>query len=126
MPLKKTSLLQHQSGVALLSGEILCGPDSFPFGQNTQPTLKPLGNAGFTLASRHESQTTFGVIDEDGCGSHTARIQPFDRVAPGRYRPGAPTDPYVRTLAHTVPQITVSLLGRKPNEQYARAPADNA
>jgi hypothetical protein len=28
-----------------------------------------------------------------------------DRVAPGRYRPGAPTDPYVRTLAHTVPLI---------------------
>ena len=32
-----------------------------------------------------------------------------DRVAPGRYRPRAPTDPYVRTLTHTVPQITVSL-----------------
>ncbi len=32
-----------------------------------------------------------------------------DQVAPGRYRPGAPTDPYVRTLTHTVPQITVSL-----------------
>ena len=30
-----------------------------------------------------------------------------DRVAPGRYRPRAPTDPYVRTLAHTVPQIMV-------------------
>ena len=26
-----------------------------------------------------------------------------DRVAPGRCRPRAPTDPYVRTLAHTVP-----------------------
>jgi len=32
-----------------------------------------------------------------------------DRVAPGRCRPRAPTDPYVRTLAHTVPQIMVSL-----------------
>ena len=48
------------------------------------------------------------------------------RVAPGRYRPGAPTDPYVRTLAHTVPQITGSLLGRKPNEQYVQALADIA
>ncbi len=31
------------------------------------------------------------------------------RVAPGRCRPGAPTDPYVRTLPHTVPQSTGSL-----------------
>jgi hypothetical protein len=30
-------------------------------------------------------------------------------VAPGRYRPGAPTDPYVRALAHTVPLIMDSL-----------------
>ncbi len=34
---------------------------------------------------------------------------PNDRVAPGRYRPGAPTDPYVRALAHTVPLIMDSL-----------------
>jgi hypothetical protein len=32
-----------------------------------------------------------------------------DRVAPGRFRPGAPTDPYVRALAHTVPLIMDSL-----------------
>jgi hypothetical protein len=32
-----------------------------------------------------------------------------DRVAPGRYRPGAPTDPYVRALAHTVRPITAWL-----------------
>ena len=32
-----------------------------------------------------------------------------DRVAPGRYRPGAPTDPFVRALAHTVPLIMDSL-----------------
>ena len=32
-----------------------------------------------------------------------------DRVALGRYRPRAPTDPYVRTLAHTVPLIMDSL-----------------
>jgi hypothetical protein len=28
-----------------------------------------------------------------------------DRVALGRYRPRAPTDPYVLALEHTVPQI---------------------
>ena len=32
-----------------------------------------------------------------------------DRVAPGRYRPGAPTEPYLHALAHTVPLIMVSL-----------------
>jgi CheY-like chemotaxis protein len=32
-----------------------------------------------------------------------------DRVAVGRFRPTAPTDPYVRTLAHTVPRVMVSL-----------------
>ena len=32
-----------------------------------------------------------------------------DRVAVGRYQPTAPTDPYVRTLAHTVPQFMASL-----------------
>jgi hypothetical protein len=32
----------------------------------------------------------------------------------------------VRTLAHTVPLITVSLLGRKLNEQYVRALAEIA
>ena len=32
-----------------------------------------------------------------------------DRVALGDYSPRAPTDPYVRTLPHTVPQIMASL-----------------
>ena len=32
-----------------------------------------------------------------------------DRVAVGRYQPTAPTDAYVRALAHTVPQIMASL-----------------
>jgi hypothetical protein len=34
-----------------------------------------------------------------------------DRVALGRYRPRAPTDPYVLTLEHTVLQIMDSLRG---------------
>jgi hypothetical protein len=38
-----------------------------------------------------------------------------DRVALGRYRPRAPTDPYVRALAHTVPRITDSLRDRRPS-----------
>ena len=33
---------------------------------------------------------------------------PQGRVAPGRYRPGAPTDPYVRALPHTVLRSTDS------------------
>ncbi len=32
-----------------------------------------------------------------------------DRVASGRCRPEAPTDPYVLALEHTIPQIMVSL-----------------
>ena len=32
-----------------------------------------------------------------------------DRVAVGRRRPTAPTDPYVPTLEHTVPQLMASL-----------------
>jgi HAMP domain-containing protein len=48
------------------------------------------------------------------------------RVTPGSCPPGVPTDPYVRTLAHTVPQITNSLRDHKqsaPREAEAR---DNA
>jgi len=33
----------------------------------------------------------------------------FGRVALGGYPPRAPTDPYVDTLDHTVPQVTPSL-----------------
>src|SRR5262249_39790121 len=49
-----------------------------------------------------------------------------DRVASGRYRPEAPTDPYVLALEHTVLQITGSLLVCKPNAQCARQPAGSA
>ena len=35
------------------------------------------------------------------------------RVTPGSCPPGVPTDPYVRTLAHTVPQIMSSLRERR-------------
>ena len=48
------------------------------------------------------------------------------RITPGSCPPGVPTDPYVRTLAHTVPQITNSLRDHKqsaPREAEAR---DNA
>src|SRR6202011_1511969 len=37
------------------------------------------------------------------------------RVAPGSYPPGAPTDPHVRTLAHTVPPIMGLLHERTPS-----------
>lgn len=49
-----------------------------------------------------------------------------DRVALGRCRPEAPTDPYLLALEHTVPQIMVSLLYGKPNEQCARGQVENA
>jgi hypothetical protein len=44
-----------------------------------------------------------------------------DRVAPGRYRPGAPTDPYVRALAHTVPLIMDSLRDWIPSRTLGSA-----
>src|SRR5262249_38448417 len=49
-----------------------------------------------------------------------------DRVASGRYRPEAPTDPYVLALEHTVLQITGSLRVCKPNALYAHRPAGSA
>src|SRR5262249_8236023 len=49
-----------------------------------------------------------------------------DRVASGRCRPEAPTDPYVLAFEHTVPQIRDSLRTCKPNARSARRPADNA
>ena len=47
-----------------------------------------------------------------------------DRVALGRYRPRAPTDPYVRTLPHTVHQIMVSLRVRKLIAKCEVVPTD--
>src|SRR5262245_37759680 len=49
-----------------------------------------------------------------------------DRVALGRCRPRAPTDPYVLALEHTVLQITGSLRAGKLNARCARWPAGNA
>ena len=54
--------------------------------------------------------------------THSAQLAP-DRVAPGRFQPGAPTDPYVPTLEHTVPQIMDSLRACKLNARCAREPA---
>jgi hypothetical protein len=41
-----------------------------------------------------------------GESTFRSEIKRNDRVAPGRYRPGAPTDSYVRALPHTDPRIT--------------------
>ena len=54
------------------------------------------------------------------------RLEAQDRVAPGRCRPGAPTDPYVLALEHTVTRIMALLRVCKRNEQCGRVPADNA
>jgi hypothetical protein len=48
------------------------------------------------------------------------------RVAPGSYPPGAPTDPYVRALAHTVPPIMDLLRERTPSGPPSAAGADTA
>src|SRR5262245_25849226 len=62
-----------------------------------------------------------------GVRSHqTAMLGASDRVASGRYRPEAPTDPYVLALEHTVLQITGSLHVCKPNVRCARQPAGSA
>ena len=53
----------------------------------------------------------------------TINFATSDRVALGRYRPRAPTDPYVPTLEHTVPLIMVSLRAGDSNGRYAREQA---
>ena len=52
-------------------------------------------------------------------------IPSTDRVAPGRCQPGAPTDPYLLALEHTVPQIRDSLRVDKAIEPYAPEPVGN-
>jgi hypothetical protein len=54
------------------------------------------------------------------------RLDARDRVAPGRCRPGAPTDPYVLALEHTVHQIRGSLRAVELNGRSSRAPASSA
>ena len=49
-----------------------------------------------------------------------------DRVAEGNCSPPAPTDPYVPSLEHTVPQIMVSLREHRSNDKCGREPADIA
>jgi hypothetical protein len=48
-----------------------------------------------------------------------------DRVALGDCSPRAPTDPYVRTLAHTVPLIMASLRAGDSNGQCELEQAGN-
>src|SRR5262249_6136612 len=50
----------------------------------------------------------------------------LNRVAPGRYLPGAPTDPYGLALEHTVPQIRGSLRADRASASCARGPRGNA
>lgn len=49
-----------------------------------------------------------------------------NRVAEGDYSPPAPTDPYVRALPHTVPQITVSLRVEASSVLCAQEQVDTA
>ncbi len=59
------------------------------------------GDQGMTFSDFEVTVTTPSMLLGD--------FNMSGRVAPGRCRPGAPTDPYVRTLPHTVPQSTGSL-----------------
>src|SRR5262249_19417081 len=63
-------------------------------------------------------ETWLGVRDGEQCAS--------DRVASGRYRPEAPTDPSLLALGHTVLPITGSLPACKSNARCARRPAGSA
>ena len=58
--------------------------------------------------------------------SNGGSLSSTDRVAPGRYLPGAPTDPYVLALEHTVPQITGSLRVDRASASCVRGPMGNA
>src|SRR5262245_11291844 len=76
------------------------------------------------LAAGPASERSRSVWD---CAHFLMPCQPTpDRVALGRYRPRAPTDPYVLALEHTVPQIMDSLRACKLNARCAREPADSA
>src|SRR5262249_19885212 len=69
---------------------------------------------------------TFLLRSETPHAVWLALLRSPDRVALGRCRPRAPTDPYVLALEHTVLQITGSLHVCKPNARCARRPAGNA
>lgn len=67
-----------------------------------------------------------GVIRPHGSTVSEMSELASDQVAPGRYLPGAPTDPYVLALEHTVRQIMGWLRACKLTVRYARGPADIA
>ncbi len=60
------------------------------------------------------------------CRERIAHFHHWDRVASGRCRPEAPTDPYVLALEHTVHQIRGSLRTVELNGRSSRAPANSA
>jgi hypothetical protein len=57
--------------------------------------------------------------------SDTPQLITADRVALGRCRLRAPTDPYVLALEHTVPQIRVSLHADRASGPCGREPVGN-
>ena len=89
----------------------------------------------FLGIDQHARQITISLRDEDG-DVWRASVKPSgvvitggsaasDRVALGRCRPRAPTDPYVRALAHTVPLIMVSRRAGDSNGRCEREQAGN-
>ncbi len=71
----------------------------------------------------HSRRHTCPPVDGRETPQRSDSLRASDRVALGRCRPRAPTDPYVLALEHTVPQIMVSLRVRRLNERCAREPA---
>ena len=60
-----------------------------------------------SIDPRNSTSYAAPAVTTDG-GNEVGLTAP-DRVASGRYRPEAPTDPYVLALEHTVLQIMGSL-----------------
>ena len=69
---------------------------------------RPCGDLQPREYGRHQQEAQLAEVRYTSFKSMNRELTE-DRVAPGRRRPGAPTDPYVPALEHTVPQIMVSL-----------------
>ena len=72
------------------------------------------------LATAFNSQRC--PVAQDTAAGSDIRFDHVDQVALGDCSPRAPTDPYVRTLPHTVPQIMGSLRDEVPNASRERVP----
>ena len=82
--------------------------------------------AGFAIRRRREKSLLGAIMVTTGAKEPSHTLPAEDRVAVGRCRPTAPTDPYVLALEHTVPRIMGSLRVSTSNGQCEREPAGSA